>query len=421
MATEAVPQGAPRTASTGTSRLRQSLRLRNAGVVYALALLVAILTVVTIMTGRPTYISGRNIANVLDQASLIAILAVFMTVVLISGNFDLSVGSVAALSASVLLVLIDQQGFLVAFIAAVSAGTAVGLINGVIVQFVGINAFIVTLGTLTAVRGLVLILTDARTITAREPAARDALRALESGRWTTPDVLLVLAAVLITIAVVAVLLRRPRSVRGWPLPMLVAGGILLLAGIVTDWQWRLAKPVYYMIAITLVASLLLRFTVLGRRLYATGGNAEAARLSGINVTRYKTLAFVLNGAAAGFVGVLFGAKLGAINPTGLQGVELTVLAAAILGGTSLFGGSGSIVKSVVGTLILFSLANGFNVLNLGATYQGLIEGAVIIVAAAVYTLASRERRFTADVPSGPAATPPEPTGSSAGAASKVNP
>ncbi|GAA3410319.1 ABC transporter permease [Streptosporangium vulgare] len=136
----------------------------------------------------------------------------------------------------------------------------------------------------------------------------------------------------------------------------------------------------------------LRYTVIGRRLYAVGSNAEAARLSGINVDRYKIGAFVLNGLGSGFVGVLFAAKLLAINPTGLQGTELTVLAAAILGGTSLFGGLGSVLKSVVGALILFTLDNGFNVLNLGANYQGLIVGTVVIVAAAIYTIAGRQRQ-----------------------------
>ena len=107
-----------------------------------------------------------------------------------------------------------------------------------------------------------------------------------------------------------------------------------------------------------------------------------------------------------FAGVLFGCRLGAINPTALQGSELTVIAAAILGGTSLFGGAGSVVKTVVGALLLFSLTNGFNILNLGANYQGLIEGAVVVVAAAIYTVGAKEkrvRRRTADTAPGSAA------------------
>jgi D-xylose transport system permease protein len=126
--------------------------------------------------------------------------------------------------------------------------------------------------------------------------------------------------------------------------------------------------------------------------YAVGGNAEAARLSGVNVGAYKLAAFVLCSATVGFAGILFASRLGAINPTALQGAELTVIAAAILGGTSLFGGAGSVVKTLVGALLLFTLTNGFNILNLGANYQGVIEGAVVVVAAAIYTVGGASRR-----------------------------
>jgi ribose/xylose/arabinose/galactoside ABC-type transport system permease subunit len=206
------------------------------------------------------------------------------------------------------------------------------------VQLVGINAFIVTLGTLTAVRGLVLVVTDGRSLMVQDPAALATMTHFESGRL----------------------------------------GLL-------------PYPVLYMAGFTLVVWGVVRFTVLGRRLYAVGGNAEAARLSGINVTAYKMGAFVLSSVAAGFAGVLFGSRFGAINPTALQGDELTVIAAAILGGTSLFGGAGSVVKTLAGALLLFTLTNGFNILNLGANYQGVIEGTALVAAAAIYTVGGRRR------------------------------
>jgi D-xylose transport system permease protein len=146
-----------------------------------------------------------------------------------------------------------------------------------------------------------------------------------------------------------------------------------------------------MAAFTLIVWFVLSATTIGRRIYAVGGNAEAARLSGINVHAYKLGAFVLSSVAAGFAGILFGSRFGAINPTALQGDELTVIAAAILGGTSLFGGAGSVVKTVAGALLLFTLANGFNILNLGANYQGVIEGMVVVIAAAIYSLGGERR------------------------------
>jgi ribose/xylose/arabinose/galactoside ABC-type transport system permease subunit len=312
--------------------------LRPAGVYYALGLLIAVLAVVTAVMGRPSYLSPLNLTNIVYQSSSVAIMGVAMTVVLITGNFDLSVASVAALAAAVQISTVDSVGFLPSLGVALAVSGAVGLLNGVMVQLVGINAFIVTLGTLTAVRGLVLVVTDGRSLMVQVPGALAAMTAFESGRLG-------------------------------PIPY----------------------PVLYMGAFTLAVWFVLNFTVFGRRIYAVGGNAEAARLSGINVRAYKMGAFVLSSLAAGFAGVLFGCRFGAINPTALQGEELTVIAAAILGGTSLFGGAGSVVKTLAGALLLFTLTNGFNILNLGANYQGMIEGTVLVVAAAIYTVGGKAR------------------------------
>ena len=393
-------------ADSSRRRLAAALRPGNAGVVYALVLIVVVLTATSAQLGRPNYLSSTNITNILDQSSLVAILAVFTTVVLISGNFDLSIASISAFSAATVLSLVSSMGLPLAMAIALGAGLICGVINGVIVQLVGINAFIVTLGTMTAVRGLVLIVTDGRTITAKDPAAQRSLITLQSGYWPSSYVTAVLGVLLLAAAAV-VLLRRDRSLLTGGIT--AAAGAVLIALSVTS-SVRLSKPTYYLIVIAAVTWLVLRYTVIGRRLYAVGSNAEAARLSGINVNRYRIGAFVLNGLGSGFVGVLFAAKLLAINPTGLQGTELTVLAAAILGGTSLFGGLGSVLKSVVGALILFTLDNGFNVLNLGANYQGVIVGTVLIVAAAIYTIAGRQRQVRGVRDSGvrPAGSEDEP-------------
>ncbi|MFB9677353.1 ABC transporter permease [Streptosporangium vulgare] len=390
------PETSPRTPAAlpaRRSRLTAALRPGNAGVVYAFVLIVAVLTLLSAQLGRPSYLSPTNIVNILDQSSLVAILAVFTTVVLISGNFDLSVASVSAFSAATVLSVVSTLGLPMAMAIALGAGLLCGAVNGLIVQRVGINAFIVTLGTMTAVRGLVLILTDGRTITAEDPDAQRALIALQAGYWTVPHILAVAGAVVLVVGAVLVLLARRSG--GSPLRggvAVAAGAVLIALSPILGFELRLSKPTYYLLVIVTITWAVLRYTVIGRRLYAVGSNAEAARLSGINVDRYKIGAFVLNGLGSGFVGVLFAAKLLAINPTGLQGTELTVLAAAILGGTSLFGGLGSVLKSVVGALILFTLDNGFNVLNLGANYQGLIVGTVVIVAAAIYTIAGRQRQ-----------------------------
>lgn len=357
---------------------RESFGLREAGVYYALLILLGILAALAASRGLPPYLGAVNLGNIAYQASLVGIMGVAMTVLLITGSFDLSVGSVAALAAAVLVGLAPAIGFPAAALAALCTAAAVGLFNGAVVQFAGINAFIVTLGTLTAVRGLVLILTGGRSLMVEDPAVLAQMLAFESTLVPLFWPLLVLAALLIAGGA----LRR--------LPLPIAGGMALaLLALLAGPDLAVAAPVVYCAGLTAILWAVLRFTVIGRRLQAVGGNAEAARLSGVNVHAYKLGAFVLSSVAAGFAGVLFGCRLGAINPTALQGTELTVIAAAILGGTSLFGGAGSVVKTLAGALLLFTLANGFNILNLGANYQGLIEGVVVIAAAAIYTMGGR--------------------------------
>jgi len=360
---------------------RRIFGLREAGVYYALLILLGLLAAIAHSRGLPAYLSPQNLGNIAYQASLVGIMGVAMTVMLITGAFDLSVASVAALAAAVLVGLAPGIGFPLAALAAIVTAIAVGILNGAIVQFVGINAFIVTLGTLTAVRGLVLVLTDGRSLMVEQPEILQQMLAFESTRVPLFWPILAISALVLASAALG---RRPFR---------AAGGLLLAAlAALAGPAFAVAAPVVYLIVFTVIIWAVLRFTVIGRRVYAVGGNPEAARLSGVNVTVYKLGAFILSSAAAGFAGVLFGCRLGAINPTALQGAELTVIAAAILGGTSLFGGAGSVLKTVAGALLLFTLTNGFNVLDLGASYQGLIEGVVVIAAAAIYTVGGDRRR-----------------------------
>jgi D-xylose transport system permease protein len=355
--------------------------LREAGVYYALLILLGILAAIAHARGLPNYLTPQNLGNIAYQASLVGIMGVAMTVMLITGAFDLSVASVAALAAAVLVGLAPQIGFPLAACAALVTAAAIGLLNGAIVQFVGINAFIVTLGTLTAVRGLVLVLTDGRSLMVERADTLAQMLAFESTRVPLFWPVLAIAVGLFALGAV----RRSAL-------QLASAAILVALALLAGREVAVAAPVIYLAVFTAIVWAVLRFTVVGRRIYAVGGNAEAARLSGINVHAYKLGAFILSSVAAGFAGILFGCRLGAINPTALQGSELTVIAAAILGGTSLFGGAGSVVKTVVGALLLFTLTNGFNILNLGASYQGLIEGVVVIASAAIYTVGGERRR-----------------------------
>ncbi|CAK03113.1 ABC transporter permease (plasmid) [Rhizobium leguminosarum] len=391
---EKIPDAPQINYASPATNWRRLFGLRERGVYYALLLLIAVITLLTSYLGQSNYLSVLNLSNVVYQSSLMAIMAVAMTVVLISGNFDLSVASVAALAAVILIGNADAIGFIPAAALAMAVAMAIGLINGSIVQFLGINAFIVTLGTMTAVRGLVLIYTDGRSLSASDPDVIATMKAFEGGRhdgfW------LIVAGGVLLLALGAIGLARTLSnkapMRPSSIGMTIGGIALLLLAWASGGELTLRNPVIYLAIFTTIVWFTLTFTMVGRRVYAVGGNSEAARLSGINVLLYKLMAFVFCSGAAGFAGILFASRLRSINPAGLQGAELTVIAAAILGGTSLFGGAGSVIKTLAGALLLFSLTNGFNILNLGANWQGLIEGIVVVVAAAIYTVGGNKSK-----------------------------
>ncbi len=283
---------APRVAAKAEARLgntaarwREAVSLREMGVYYALLLLVIVLSVTTTYLGRTNYLSVQNISNVLYQASLPALMSVSMTVVLVSGNFDLSVASVAALSAAVLMGTANSLGFPASLVLAMAASVAVGLINGAIVEFVGINAFIVTLGSLTAVRGLVLIYSDGKTMFVSEDRTIAAMKAFESGLIPVGYALAALGAVIAALGAVWTFadLRKGRGLRPASVGTAAAGLVLLGLAAAGHFEIKLAKPVLYMFAFAAFVWSVMSFTKYGRRLYAVGGNPEAARLSGINV------------------------------------------------------------------------------------------------------------------------------------------
>lgn len=366
---------------------RKVFSLREMGVYYALIILVTVLSIATIYLDRPNYLSVINFTNVLYQSSLVGIMAMAMTVILITGNFDLSVASVAALAGVIMIGTADLVGFWPAMLLAMSVAIICGLINGLVVELIGINAFIVTLGTLTAIRGLVLIYTDGRSLAVRDRDVIMAMKSFEGSRHDVGIAILIIGAAMAIWAVYGIFRRGLTPAR---LGLVLAGGLLALFSLSNGMVWKIPNPVIYMSAFALISWGILNFTILGRRVYAVGGNPEAARLAGINVFYYKISAFIICSAAAGFAGILFASRLRSINPAALQGTELTVIASAILGGTALFGGSGSVIKSLAGALLLYSLTNGFNILNLGANYQGLIEGLVVVTAAAIYTIGNKK-------------------------------
>ncbi len=293
--------------------------------VVGLAIVYALIFVVLALLS-PFFLTTQNIINLLMATSILAIVAVFTTMLMISGGLDLSVGSVVALSGVVIAVLQPQIGIWPAALAGLLAGTLVGLLNGLLVTKVGINAVITTLGTLYVARGAAFVLSDGLT----KPVYDEQFARLGSG-----------------------------EILGIPFPILVA------------------------LILFIIGFIVLNYTTYGRALYAVGGNAEASRLASLPVTRYQITAYLLSGFSAGLAGVILTARLYAAAPQAAMGLEFSVIAAVVLGGTSLAGGKGTMLGTFFGVLILGTLNNGMTLLSLSSDYQQIVQGLVLLLAVAI--------------------------------------
>lgn len=274
------------------------------------------------------FLTPVNLNNVLLQASVMAIVAIGMTYVIIAGGFDLSVGSTVALAGcSAAWVMVETNAPL-GVAAGVAVGALVGGFNGVVVTMLRVSPFIATLGTMVLVRGVTLLITDGRPISG-EYGLPDGFLEIGRGKWLGLHILV------------------------W-IPL----------GLFAVFAW------------------ILHMTAYGRRLFATGGNREAAYLSGIAVDRVVASAYAWCGALAGLAGVMLASRLQSGQPTAGEFYELTAIAAVVLGGASLKGGEGKLYKSMVGVFIMVVLANGLNLLNVHSYWQRVAIGVVIIAAAA---------------------------------------
>jgi ribose transport system permease protein len=306
-------------------------RFNLAGQVPLITLL-ALCLVTTLLTDR--FLSPLNLTNILVQSSIMAVIAIGMTFVIIGGGFDLSVGSTVALAGCIAAMVIEKFGVAVGVLAGIAAGGAVGLANGVIIAKLGINPFITTLGTMVLVRGVVYLITGG----------------------------------------------APVGDEGLPV-VFIAFGSARIFGI----HYLVWVPAFLL----LILSWVLRATPYGRRVYATGGNREAAYLSGVPVERIIASTYAWCGALAGIAGVMLAARLQSGQPTAGEFYELTAIAAVILGGASLQGGEGTLYKSVIGVFIMIVLGNSLNLLNVDSYWQRVAIGTVIIAAAAADRLRSR--------------------------------
>ena len=276
------------------------------------------------------FLTTRNLLNVLSQTSSTMIVAVGMTFVLITGGIDLSVGSVAALSAtlSVAFMVNYQLPVAISLLLGLLVGIACGFINGLIISKLNLPAFIVTLAMMSSARGAALVYTNGKTIVGVPDSA------IKFGQGYLFSII--------------------------PIPVVVMAIILVIAGI------------------------FITKTVFSRYIYAVGGNEECAKLSGINVNRVKLVVYSLSGLGAAIAGIIMTMRLASGQPTLGEGLEMDAIAACVLGGTSLSGGKGFLFGTIIGSVFLTTLSNGLNLMGVSSYMQQVLKGLIIVAAVCMY-------------------------------------
>lgn len=275
-----------------------------------------------------------NIRNVVWQVTAIGIIAIGQTLVLLTAGIDLSVGGIVALSAMVGGKMMEQSNVTTGIVVTLLVATAIGLVNGLFIAYGKLAAFIVTLGTLSITTSLTYVISQQNSI-----------------------------------------VGLPKSYRA------------LGRGQIGSYQYY----IFIFVALYVIAHIFLTRTKPGRFIYAIGSNEEAARLSGINVRLYKTLPYVITGLLSGIAALILSGRLGVIDPDNGQDYNIQTIAAVVIGGTSLFGGKGSLIGTLIGVFLIGFLNNGLNLLHVTVFWQGTAVGAVIIVAVFLERL-FRQRR-----------------------------
>jgi ribose transport system permease protein len=301
---------------------------------YAVLIIIVLLMIYMSLISD-AFLTPRNLLNILNQATPLALIAAALTLVIISGGFDLSTGAifgVATVSAAWLAVNVDP---VLGLAVAPLVGLVLGIVNGVIITTLHVHSFLATLATSLVFRGIAILITGGFLIQARIPGFQ----------W----------------------LGRER----------IAGTVNV--------------AVIVLIIVVAITMFLLNRTTFGRRVYAVGGNEEAAILSGVRVGLVKIGCFALTGVASGLAAAIAVSRLGMGQPQAGEGMELEAIAAVILGGTSIYGGEGAVWRSVAGVLLLQLINNAFNILNVNPFYKDLTTG-LIIVAAVAAAAAGKWRR-----------------------------
>lgn len=294
-------------------------KFQSLGPLVGFFLIIIVLSIVS-----SDFLTVGNIFNVLRQISINALIAFGMTFVILTGGIDLSVGSILALSSSLTAgLMVGGVNTWLAVLMGLVGGALMGMINGLLITKGKVAPFIATLATMTIFRGLTLVYTEGRPIT----GFKDGFAFLGKGYFL-----------------------------------------------------QIPMPIIWMIVSFVVLYIILKHTTFGRRVYALGSNEEATWLSGINTTKIKIMVYSISGLLAAVSGIILTSRLNSAQPTAGASFELDAIAAVVLGGTSLSGGKGWLVGTLIGAMIIGVLSNGLNLMNVSSFYQQVVKGVVILIA-----------------------------------------
>lgn len=341
------------------------------------------------------FVTAENLSNLMTQTSVTGIIAVGMLMVIVSGNIDLSVGSLLGLAGAISAIFLTNLGYglVPAIIAAIAVGVFVGALQGSLAAYFNIPAFIVTLGGLLAWRGVVKGITNSSTVPVADQAFIDIGQS-----YLHPTAGWILAGVAI-ILVLYTAYRRAKSQKAYELgegkmgPELIKSIVpvaaILAFVIMMNAYAGIPNPVMLFLFVAALGYFITNHTTFGRYIYAVGGNTEAARLSGIDNKRIVLKVFALLGAFVGLAAIVSTARLGSATVDAGALKELDAIAACVIGGTSLMGGRGTVFGACLGALIMASLDNGMSSINLENYLQDIIKGAILVTAVGLDMIGKR--------------------------------
>jgi len=353
-----------------------------------LVMVAALLIIAVFFTAATdgSFISSRNLSNLIRQTAIVGILAIGMVFVIVCAEIDLSVGSMMGLLGGVAAIMDVWYGvpLPLTILITLGCGLLLGLFNGWWVAYQKVPSFIVTLAGMLAFRGALVGLTDGSTVAPTSDALSSIGQSYLPGSWGWSFGMLMGAGLLLSV------MKKRNAQRQHDLRPAPArfeygkAGITVLALLGLLWvleEYRgVPTPVLIMAALILVMTYVSRRTAFGRRIYAIGGNIDAARMSGVNVELNKMLVFGLNGLIVAIAALILTSRLGAGSPAAGNMAELDAIAACVIGGTSLAGGIGTVFGAIMGALIMASLDNGMSMLDVPTFWQMIVKGGILLLA-----------------------------------------